>query len=209
MEKITELLDKLENLGELIPKLDTLTGWVQWLVSLAVRVGPVCMLVLGLIYLLIPPKEANRKAGYRTYFGMGSIMAWRFTQRVAGILMIPFGLILTLSAYSTVAKFTSMDLMTIAYTAFDVIKAQVICALVIVIVMFVLTAVVFDRKGYCRFPGLPESRIGKWLFREESALSEKLSGKNQQAIQAPVEEYYEVQGAQTITADDIVIEGLE
>ena len=49
MEKITELLDKLENLGELIPKLDTLTGWVQWLVSLAVRVGPVCMLVLGLI----------------------------------------------------------------------------------------------------------------------------------------------------------------
>ena len=209
MEKITELLDKLDNLGELIPKLDTLTGWVQWLVSLAVRVGPVCILALGLIYLLIPPKEANRKAGYRTYFGMGSIMAWRFTQRVAGIIMIPVGLILTLCAYGTIAKFTSMDLMTMAYAAFDAIKVQVICALVIFVVMFLLTAVVFDRKGYCRFPGLQASRAGKWLFREESALSQKRAAKKQQATQAPVAEYYEVQGAQEITADDIVIEGLE
>lgn len=209
MEKITELLDKLENLGELIPKLDTLTGWVQWLVSLAVRVGPVCILILGLIYLLIPPKEANRKAGYRTFFGMGSIMAWRFTQRVAGILMVPVGLILTLSAYSTVAKFTSMDLMDMAYAAFQTIKVQVIFALVIFIVMFLLTAVFFDRKGYCRFPGLLDTKLGVWLFREKSALAEKIEKRNPQAPQEPVEEYYEVQGAQTITADDIIIEGLE
>ena len=209
MEKITELLAKLENLGELIPKLDTLTGWVQWLVSLAVRVGPVCILVLGLIYLLIPPKEANRKAGYRTYFGMGSIMAWRFTQRVAGILMVPVGLILTISAYITVAKFASMDLMTMAYAAFGAIKIQVICALVIFIVMFLLTAVVFDRKGYCRFPGFLDTKLGAWLFREKSALAEKIEKRNPQAPQEPVEEYYEVQGAQTITADDIIIEGLE
>ena len=209
MEKITELLAKLENLGELIPKLDTLTGWVQWLVSLAVRVGPVCILVLGLIYLLIPPKEANRKAGYRTYFGMGSIMAWRFTQRVAGILMVPVGLILTLSAYSTVAKFTSMDLMDMAYAAFQTIKVQVIFALVIFIVMFLLTAVFFDRKGYCRFPGFLDTKLGAWLFREKSALAEKIEKRNPQAPQEPVEEYYEVQGAQTVTADDIIIEGLE
>lgn len=209
MEKITELLAKLENLGELIPKLDTLTGWVQWLVSLAVRVGPVCILVLGLIYLLIPPKEANRKAGYRTYFGMGSIMAWRFTQRVAGILMVPVGLILTLSAYSTVAKFTSMDLMDMAYAAFNAIKVQAIFALVIFIVMFLLTAVVFDRMGNCRFPDLLDTKLGKWLFLEKSVLAEKIEKRNPQAPQEPVEEYYEVQGAQTVTADDIVIEGLE
>ena len=85
MEKITELLDKLENLGDLLPKLNTLTGWIQWLISLAVRIGPICMLVLGLIYLLIPPKEANHKAGYRTYFGMGSVQAWQYSQRLAGL----------------------------------------------------------------------------------------------------------------------------
>lgn len=203
MEKITELLGKLENLGELIPKLDTLTGWVQWLVSLAVRIGPVCILILGLIYLLIPPKEANRKAGYRTYFGMGSIMAWRFTQRVAGILMIPIGLILTISAYITVAKFTSMDLMTMAGTAFGVIKAQVVCALIIFLFMFVLTAVIFDRKGDCRFPALPDSPAGKWLFNEDSAIKRKAKKSAEK-----VEELYEVQGAQEITAEDIVIEEL-
>ena len=202
MEKITELLDKLENLGQLIPKLDTLTGWVQWLVSLAVRVGPVCILVLGLIYLLIPPKEANRKAGYRTYFGMGSIMAWRFTQRAAGILMIPVGLILTIIAYSTVAKFTSMDLMDMAYAAFAAIKAQVIWALVIFIVMFVLTTVVFDRKGDCRFQGLPESRIGQFLFREESALSARIRAKRTVEASCEIQEQ-PVSATQSITIEDL------
>ena len=206
MEKITELLGKLENLGELIPKLDTLTGWVQWLVSLAVRVGPVCILVLGLIYLLIPPKEANRKAGYRTYFGMGSIMAWRFTQRVAGILMIPLGLILTIAAYATVAKFTSMNLMDMANAALSAIKVQVVFALILFIVMFVLTAVVFDRKGYCRFPDLPQSKIGQWLFKEESVVAARIQAKK--AANAPAEVTYEMQGQQVITADDIIIEDL-
>ena len=98
MEKITELLNTF-SLEKYIPKLDTLMGWVQWLVSLAVRVGPICILVLGLIYLLIPPKEANRKAGFRTYFGMGSVIAWNVTQRLAGILMIPMGLILHYRLY--------------------------------------------------------------------------------------------------------------
>ena len=196
MEKITELLDKLENLGELIPKLDTLTGWVQWLVSLAVRVGPVCMLVLGLIYLLIPPKEANHKAGYRTYFGMGSIMAWRFTQRIAGSVMTIVGLILTIIAYGTVAKFASLDLMEMASAALKVIRVQVIFALIIFIGMFVLTTVFFDRKGYCRFPNLPDTKIGQWLFREESVVSaflkakkaEKQSAENSQQT-SPVDEY--------------------
>ena len=205
MEKITELLDKLENLGELIPKLDTLTGWVQWLVSLAVRVGPVCMLVLGLIYLLIPPKEANHKAGYRTYFGMGSIMAWRFTQRVAGIIMTIVGLLLTIVAYGTVAKFASMDLMEMGYAAFQVIKVQVILALIIFVAMFVLTVVVFDRKGYCRFPDLPNSKIGQWLFREESALYTFIKAKK--AAKQPVETIEQEQ-QQSSSVDAYIIEDL-
>ena len=202
MEKITELLEKLETLGDLLPKLDTLTGWVQWLVSLAVRVGPICILVLGLIHLLIPPKEANRKAGYRTYFGMGSIMAWHFTQRVSGAIMTVVGLILTVAAYITVGKFSGMDLMEMAYAAFSAIKVQVICALVIYILMFVLTAVMFDRGGNCRFPGLMQSPMGKLLFKEEPL------PKVKKRSEKPAEPVYETQGEQVITADDIVIEDL-
>ena len=206
MEKITELLDKLENLGDLLPKLNTLTGWVQWLISLAVRVGPVCILVLGLIYLFIPPKEANHKAGYRTYFGMGSVMAWRFTQRIAGALMTLTGLILTIIAYRAVGKFADLSLMEMAEKAFSLIKVQVICALVIYIFMFLLTAVMFNRKGERRFgkkEAVPAEKAPQQLPEEtpealpEETLEEEL----------PVE--YEKQGEQVITADDIVIEGLD
>ena len=167
MEKITELLDKLENLGDLIPKLNTLTGWVQWLISLAIRIGPVCILVLGLIYLLIPPKEANRKAGYRTIFGMGSITAWHFTQRVAGALMTAVGAILTIAAYITVASIAKLELIDMAYAAFRTVLVQAICAAAIYVFMFVLTAVMFDYHGFCRFPALMDTKLGKLLFIDE------------------------------------------
>ena len=216
MEKITELLNNLEDLGKYIPKLDTLTGWVQWLISLAVRVGPVCILILGLIYLLIPPKEANHKAGYRTYFGMGSIMAWRFTQRVAGIIMTLVGLILTLVAYSTVKKFAGMDLMAMAQKAFDVVKVQVVCALVIYVFMFLLTAVMFDRKGNRRFGGKTNTPLDKLMPKEEEIAEAAEEEEVNQTEEVPEEALpedelleYEKQGEQVITADDSVIEGLE
>lgn len=203
MEKITELLNSF-SLEKYIPKLDSVMGWVQWLISLAIRVGPICILVLGLIYLLIPPKEANRKAGYRTYFGMGSVMAWNFTQRVAGILMIPTGILLTVIAYIKIGKFPDYDLMTMAQEAFGAIKFQVVCALIIYIVMFVLTAILFTRNGVCRFPNLTTTPIGKLLFKDEVVKEKKTS---KQAVAIPEPEY-EVQGEQIITADDIVIEDL-
>lgn len=203
MEKITELLNNF-SLEKYIPKLDSVMGWVQWLISLAIRVGPICILVLGLIYLLIPPKEANRKAGFRTYFGMGSVMAWNFTQRVAGVLMIPTGLLLTLIAYIKMGKFPDYDLMEMAQEAFGAIKFQVVCALIIYVFMFVLTAILFTRNGSCRFPALTVTPIGKLLFKGE-VMKEKKTRKQAVAIPEPE---YEIQGEQVITADDIVIEDL-
>ena len=203
MEKITELLNNF-SLEKYIPKLDSVMGWVQWLISLAIRVGPICILVLGLIYLLIPPKEANWKAGYRTYFGMGSVMAWNFTQRVAGVLMIPTGLLLTVIAYVKIGKFSDYDLMTMAQKAFGAIIFQVVCALIIYIFMFVLTAVMFTRNGDCRFPAIITTPIGKLLFKDE-VLEPKKVRRQPVAVHEPE---FEIQGEQVITADDIVIEDL-
>ena len=210
MEKITELLNNF-SLEKYIPKLDTLMGWVQWLVSLAVRIGPVCILVLGLIYLLCPPKEANRKAGFRTYFGMGSVMAWQFTQRIAGIVMIPVGLILTIIAFITVGRFSDMDLMTMASTAFSAIRGQAICALIVYVVLFVLTAVLFDRNGECRFDGPVLEFVNKLLPKGV----ENVPAQTQEEIpdQAPVQDTaetaYESETNHPITADDIVIEDID
>ena len=204
MEKITELFNSLDDLGKYIPDLSKVSGWVQWLISLAVRIGPVCILVLGLIYLLIPPKEANHVAGYRTYFGMGSIKAWRFTQRLSGIIMTVTGLLLTIIAYSAVKKFADMDLMEMGKKAFSLIKGQVICAFVIYVFMFLLTAVLFDRKGYPRFG----SQSRKALSQQSVPVKEEPAPEVPQEEEEPVLEY-EKQGEQVITAEDIVIEGLE
>ena len=213
MEKITELLNNF-SLEKYIPKLDTLMGWIQWLVSLAVRLGPICILVLGIIYFLIPPKEANRKAGFRTYFGMGSVIAWNVTQRLAGILMIPTGLVLTIIAYVKVGKFPDYDLMTMADVAFQAVKGQAICALIIYVLMFLLTAVLFNRNGDCRFGDQVNEMLHKLVPKKvlsEVYVKEPVSAQPEELPQEEVvsEEPYEKQGEQVITADDIVIEDLE
>ena len=224
MDKIMDLMNNLDNLEKFIPKLDSLMGWVQWLISLAVRIGPVCILLLGLIYLFIPPKEANRKAGYRTYFGMGSILAWRFTQRISGVLMSVIGLILTIIALITVGRFDGMDTMEMANLAFRCIKGQVICVLIVWIFMFVLTTVMFDRNGYRRFRFQTNTVLDKFFFLDLEDMDPPVTDEYaeeeypaeepyipEDGEEYPVEEYeeYEQQGEQVITADDIVIEGLD
>lgn len=213
MEKITEFLNTF-SLEKYIPKLDTLMGWVQWLVSLAVRVGPICILVLGLIYLLIPPKEANRKAGFRTYFGMGSVIAWNVTQRLAGIVMIPTGLILTIIAYHRIGEFASYDMMTMANVALKMVKSQVICAIAIYVFLFLLTAVLFNRNGDCRFgekvSHLLEKLVPKKVLAEVYVKEPIPAEPEEEPIEEePSEPTFEKQGEQVITADDIVIEDLD
>ena len=208
MEKITELLNNF-SLEMYIPKLDTLMGWVQWLVSLAVRLGPICILVLGIIYFLIPPKEANRKAGFRTYFGMGSVIAWNVTQRIAGAIMIPTGIILTIIAYVKVAKFPGYDMMTMVNVAFQAVKGQAICALIIYIFMFLLTAVLFDRKGDCRFGDEVNDLLHKLVPNKvlsEVYVKVPASSVYEEELE---EEPFEEPENEKITADDIVIEDLE
>ena len=225
MDKIMDLLNNLGSLDKFIPKLDTLMGWVQWLTSLAVRVGPVCILLLGLIYLFIPPNEANRKAGYRTYFGMGSILAWRFTQRVSGLLMSVTGLILTIIALVTASKFNGMETMEMVNRAIRCVKGQIICMLIIWIFMFLLTAVMFDRNGYRRFRFHTNTFLDKVFFLDlddmDPPVIDDYNEDEEYTEEEPVEEpgipelteeeseEYEQQDAQVITAEDIVIEGLD
>ena len=67
MPNLSDVLDKLENI-----------------IRLAVMIAPLVLLGLGLLYLLAAPKEANYKLGYRFFWGMSSVEAWRFSQRLAG-----------------------------------------------------------------------------------------------------------------------------
>ena len=94
MNKITELMDKLDP-SKLVPELESLMRKAGSIAGWAVMIGPLLLLALGLLYFFKAPKEANNSFGFRTYFGMGSVEAWRYTQRLAGMILGGLGIILT------------------------------------------------------------------------------------------------------------------
>ena len=106
MEKIKSLLDNF-NIAEILPKLDALMGHIQPVLRFAILVGPVCLLVLGILYMLLPTREANHFFGYRCYFGMGSQEAWKAAQRIAGIVWTALGLVLLVVMLLISTRFSS------------------------------------------------------------------------------------------------------
>ena len=93
IDSIKEVMDAFDP-ASLLPELEAIFEKVSLVCRVAVVLGPVLLVALGLVYLFLTPKEANHYIGYRCYFGMGSVQAWRFTQRLAGILFTALGVIL-------------------------------------------------------------------------------------------------------------------
>lgn len=121
VDAIKDLLNNFD-LSTLLPDLGTLLGKLELTMRILVVIGPLVMVVMGLIYLFAAPKEANHHFGYRCYFGMGSVDAWRFTQRVAGITWTALGAVLALVMLIVSAGFAGQS-------AIDMVTSAVICLL--------------------------------------------------------------------------------
>lgn len=93
IEDFKTLMDEFDP-ASLLPELDTIIGKISFIARIAVMIGPVVLLIMGLLYLFASPKEANHYLGFRCYYGMGSVEAWRFSQQLAGIVFGGLGLIL-------------------------------------------------------------------------------------------------------------------
>ena len=149
MNSITALFDKID-FSKLVPEMDTLLGKLQAVASWALMIGPIVMLILGLWYFFLPPKEANHKVGFRTWFGMGSVEAWRFTQRLAGVVWSGLGIVLLVMAIIVSLTFGGKDAMQIATSAFVCLLWQagltVIGGLSISFIVFLR----YDTLGYKR-----------------------------------------------------------
>jgi hypothetical protein len=130
-----------------IPELDTVIGKLELAMRIAVMIGPIVLLFLGLWYLLLPPKEANFHAGFRILWGMGSVQAWRFTQKIAGIVWSALGLILTVVMLLICNGYRDMDAMAMAYSAVKCIFWQIGLVLVSAIGVHITVIVFFDFKG--------------------------------------------------------------
>lgn len=116
IKSIKELMDGFDP-ATLLPEVDAIVGKVQLICSLAILAAPVIMLLMGLAYLLFAPKEANYYFGYRTAFGMGSVSAWRHTQRVAGLVFGGLGLILTILMLMILLTFSGREAMDMVWLA--------------------------------------------------------------------------------------------
>lgn len=146
MEIITAILEGFD-LGNIIPDLTTFLGKLQTVAALAAMVGPVVMLVMGVWYWLYPPKEANHKAGFRTYFGMGSVEAWQFTQRLAGRVWSVLGGLLTLVSAILCLTFGSKDALQVVSAVAVMLIIQAILAFFGWLSVTVAVTATFDKNG--------------------------------------------------------------
>ena len=149
IESIKELMDGFDP-AALLPDLSKLFGSLETVCRVAVMIGPIVLLVMGLAYLFLSPKEANYYFGYRTYFGMGSVHAWRFTQRMAGIVLGGLGLILTIVMFVISGGFGKMEMMDMVWKAVDCLVWEALLALLANLAINVTAAFRFDRKGEYR-----------------------------------------------------------
>ena len=146
IESIKSLMDGFDP-AALLPDLSDLFGSLPTLCRFAVMIGPVVLLILGLAYLFLSPKEANYYFGYRCYFGMGSVQAWRFTQRMAGLLFGGVGLILTIVMFLISGGFAEMEVTDMVWRAAGCLAWQAIIAIVLTLLVNFLAFFFFDAKG--------------------------------------------------------------
>ena len=151
-EDIKVLMDNFDP-AALLPDLTTLVGIVATITRLAVIVGPLVLLVLGLLYFFAAPKEANYRFGYRCYFGMGSEEAWRFTQRLAGILWAALGLVLTILMLIISGGYGSKDISQVISSGFRCLIWELVLTGLSVLAINLLTMLRYDRKGLRRSGG--------------------------------------------------------
>lgn len=146
ISSIKELMDGFDP-AALLPEVSSIVSIVQTVCIIAVLAAPVILLLLGLGYLLFAPKEANYYFGYRTAFGMGSVSAWRRTQKVAGIVFVGLGLVLTLIMLVVIFSTGGMDAMDMVWLCVKCLLWQVVLILAAVFSINSITAATFDYKG--------------------------------------------------------------
>ena len=148
-EDIKVLMDNFDP-AALLPDLSSVPGMVATVTRLAVLIGPIVLLVMGILYFFVSPKEANYHFGYRCYFGMGSEEAWCFTQRLAGIIWAVLGLVLTIVMVLISGGYGSKDISEIIGSGLICLIWEIALALLSCLAINLTAMIRYDRKGLRR-----------------------------------------------------------
>ncbi len=148
-DTLKELITNFD-IDNFLPKLDQILGWVELIVRLAVMAGPLLLLGFGLVYLLMPPDEANYSLGYRFWWGMSSLEAWQYTQRVAGFVWTGLGLVLTVIMAIVCNGFRLLAPMDMVWSAVRCLLWELGLTAVACLGVDIAVIVRFDRAGFRR-----------------------------------------------------------
>ena len=138
------------DLGSVLPEFQGFLGDLRFYLGLFLLIGPLVMLVLGAWMFFKPIKTPTYKAGYRTYFGMGSKGAWRFTQWLAGLVWGGLGAVLTVIMAIVCIVFSSMEVDAVANASLTWLIVEAALALVAFIAVELVVALRFDQNGHLR-----------------------------------------------------------
>ena len=138
-------------LEELLPELAPLLEKTALISRLLMLIGPFVILGMGLYYFLNAPKEANYHSGYRCYFGMGSVEAWRFSQRLAGGIWSILGLGLAIWMAIVGPKLVELALLDRMWKMAVYIFCQAISLLLSRWIINLLVFLRYDAKGRKRY----------------------------------------------------------
>ena len=149
MDALKALLEDFDP-AAIMPDLSTFLGKLEIAMRAAVMAAPLVLLGLGLLYFLAAPKEANYKLGYRFFWGMSSVEAWQFTQKLAGIAWSILGLVLCIVMTVLSGNFRELEADAMTYLAVKYILWELGCVVVSILLINLTVLVCFDRKGVLR-----------------------------------------------------------
>ena len=134
----------------LLPDLEAVIAHLDVVMRIAVLAGPLCMLGLGLWYLLAPAKEANHLIGFRCWWGMASVEVWQFTQRLAGLVWTALGLVMTIVMAILCNGYRDLGADVMVFSALKAMAWELGIVLVSVLAINAVLIALFDQKGYRR-----------------------------------------------------------
>ena len=120
-----------------------LEGWTRF----AVLLGPLLLMGLGACYYFAPPEGASHSFGFRTYWGMGSVQAWLFSQKLAGMGYMAVGAALFVLMGLVSLTFRGHAAMAMINTALVCVVIELLITLGLWSVLNILIYRAYDKDG--------------------------------------------------------------
>ena len=149
IEDLKSIMDAFDP-ASLLPEMESILNVLVDAVRLAILAGPIVVLAFGVLFLVFAPKEANYKLGYRCFWGMSSVEAWQFTQKLAGIVWSILGFVLCIVMTVQSGKFQGMEADAMAYLAMKYLLVELVCVVVSILLINLTVFVCFNHKGILR-----------------------------------------------------------